>query len=284
MATDSERRRALKAERSVQRRRMTLIQRDANREVTRLLRRARNNIAARLAATPTEFEAFQLPLLMRAIGRELEEVARGGAAALRRGATSSFAAGIEAVDAPLEAGIALARPGFRLSGLIPEVDSRPLFALRDGLVARIEGISLAAVDKINSELALVAIGAESRTQATANIARHLKGSGARALTVIRTELGRAYSIAGQERFEQASTVLPGLKKEWRRSGKIHSRPEHDAANGQIVGVDESFLVGGESLRFPRDPKASAANTVNCGCTSLPFMESWEVSAGARAAA
>ncbi len=91
-----------------------------------------------------------------------------------------------------------------------------------------------------------------------------------------TELGRAYSVAGQERFDQAGEVLPGLKKQWRRSGKRFSRPAHDVADGEVVGVDETFAVGGEALRFPRDPAASAKNTVNCGCASLPFMESWEV--------
>ena len=44
----------------------------------------------------------------------------------------------------------------------------------------------------------------------------------------------------------------------------------------MVGVDETFSVGGEELRFPRDPNASARNTVNCGCASLPLMERWEV--------
>ena len=40
--------------------------------------------------------------------------------------------------------------------------------------------------------------------------------GSRALTLIRTELGRAYSLAGQQRMEQAAEVLPGLRKQWRR--------------------------------------------------------------------
>ena len=28
--------------------------------------------------------------------------------------------------------------------------------------------------------------------------------------------------------------------------------------------------------FPRDPAGPTAETVNCGCQSLPWMESWEV--------
>lgn len=48
-----------------------------------------------------------------------------------------------------------------------------------------------------------------------------------------------------------------MKKQWRRSGKVHSRATHDLADGQVVGVDEKFQVGGEELRFPRDLNASA---------------------------
>ncbi len=98
----------------------------------------------------------------------------------------------------------------------------------------------------------------------------------RALTIVRTELGRAYSVAGQQRFDQAHEVLPGLQKQWRRSGKIHSRASHDRADGQVRDVDKPFDVAGVQLRFPRDPLAPAQETINCGCTSLLFMASWEV--------
>jgi hypothetical protein len=30
------------------------------------------------------------------------------------------------------------------------------------------------------------------------------------------------------------------------------------------------------LMHPRDPAAPAAETINCGCESLPYMESWKV--------
>jgi hypothetical protein len=77
-------------------------------------------------------------------------------------------------------------------------------------------------------------------------------------------------------MDQASGLLPGLKKQWRRSGKIHSRRAHDLADGQTVGIDESFVVKGVALRFPRDPAGPARETINCGCTMLPLMESWDV--------
>ena len=77
----------------------------------------------------------------------------------------------------------------------------------------------------------------------------------------------AFSVATQERQTQAAEILPGLKKQWRRSGKVHSRTAHDLADGQIVDVDKPFMVGGVPLMYPRDPKAPAKETINCGCVS-----------------
>ncbi len=48
-------------------------------------------------------------------------------------------------------------------------------------------------------------------------------------------------------------MLPGLRKRWRHSGKIHSRLTHDVADGQVQPVDEPFRVSGGRLMFPRDP-------------------------------
>jgi hypothetical protein len=87
--------------------------------------------------------------------------------------------------------------------------------------------------------------------------------------IARTEVNRIYSIANDARMQQAKTVIPGLGKEWVWSGR--SRQSHAAAEGQIVPVDQSFEVGGEQLKYPRDPAGSAKNTVRCGCASVPFV-------------
>ena len=87
---------------------------------------------------------------------------------------------------------------------------------------------------------------------------------------------RVYAAAGQVRLDSAAGVLPGLMKEWRRSGKVHSRPTHDAADGQRVSVEDSYQVGSVSLRYPVDPLGPPGETINCGCQSLPWMQSWPV--------
>ena len=67
-----------------------------------------------------------------------------------------------------------------------------------------------------------------------------------------------------------------MKKQWRRSGKIHSRLTHDLADGQVVDADKPFIVGGVKMMYPRDPTAPVSETINCGCVCLPYMDDWEV--------
>ena len=75
----------------------------------------------------------------------------------------------------------------------------------------------------------------------------------RALTLIRTELGRTYSLAGQQRMEQVAEVLPGLRKQWRHSGKLRARLTHDAIDGQLRDADNPFSAAGVLFLYPRDP-------------------------------
>jgi hypothetical protein len=56
-------------------------------------------------------------------------------------------------------------------------------------------------------------------------------------------------------------------KSWQAILDSKTRPEHVAADNQEVGVNQLFSVGGEALRYPRDPNGSAKNTINCRCIS-----------------
>lgn len=61
-------------------------------------------------------------------------------------------------------------------------------------------------------------------------------------------------------------------KEWIAILDSKTRSNHAQADGQIVPVNESFSVGGESLRYPRDPNGSAGNIINCRCVSNNQIE------------
>ena len=153
--------------------------------------------------------------------------------------------------------------------------------MREFLTAKMRGVSAVTADTINTELGLVVIGSGSVSGAVDAVQRITRRTRSRALTVVRTELGRVYSVAGQARMDQATGMLPGLRKQWRRSGKLHARITHDVADGQVQPVDKPFRVSGTTLMFPRDPAGPPGETINCGCQSLPWMEDWEVQHPAR---
>jgi hypothetical protein len=56
-----------------------------------------------------------------------------------------------------------------------------------------------------------------------------------------------------------------LRKEWVAGMDARTRRSHARADGQIVGMDEPFEVGGASLMYPGDPSGPADETINCRC-------------------
>lgn len=269
--TKKERDRAFAKARTAERRRLTRIQRDTHAELLRLLKTAEERIAGILAATPTDYQAWMLPQQQAAIRQAMDDIGRQMGQRLDESAVASWQAGIDLVDRPIAAG------GLNIAAVLPALDTAQLEALRAFMTDRMTDVGLQLANRINNELGLVAIGGQGISEAITKIESLIDSGGrSRATTIVRTELGRAYAVATQQRMDQAREILPGLQKQWRRSGKLHSRPSHDAADGQVVDVDKPFIVGGVALMHPRDPAAPAAETINCGCESLPYMASWDV--------
>lgn len=255
----------------------TAILADTRAEVLRLLKLARERIQTVLAAQPTDYQQWYLPQLQREIERALAELGESSAAALSDAAGDAWRAGQDLVDDPLEAA------GVRIAGVAPAIDTGQLLAMRAFMTDRIKDVSVQAANRINAELGLTAIGAQSVNDTVKRVAEILgEGSRDRAFTIVRTELSRAYAVAAQERLAAAAQVVPGLKKEWRRSGKLHPRPHHRDANRQIVDYDQPFtLVGPKGIvkmMFPHDPAAPAGETINCGCIMLPRPTSFRLAA------
>lgn len=271
MAED-ERDRAFRAARRASARRLTAIQRDTDAEVRRILAAAAASVRETLAGQPTDYQRWALPRLKRQIEAELAAAGERAGAAIAGGAALSHEAGAALIDGPLKAG------GIAIEGRLQQLDTTALRALESALTGKLANISLKMANGVNGELGLVLAGVRGPAEAASAIQTMIvKGGRTRALTIVRTELGRAFSAAAQARAMDAAAIVPGLKKQWRRSGKIHSRPEHDAADGQVKAVDEPFLVGGVALMYPRDPAGPPSATINCGCVSLPFMEDWDMS-------
>lgn len=92
----------------------------------------------------------------------------------------------------------------------------------------------------------------------------------RARRIARTEMLSANGAATLEGYRQSRVVVG---KEWMCSMDDDSRKWHKSADGQIVPVDEPFIVGGEKLMHPGDSSmgASAKNVIHCRCTMRPKL-------------
>lgn len=273
--TDRERLRAFIKERNAQLRQLTAAQRAAAGDVVALLKRAQEVIRRELALMPSDYKDWSLQRLQQSIAAELAQLSQDLGQAAAGAQSSAWGLGVDLVDAPLEAA------GLRLVGQLGQVDTRQLLAMRTFMTDRMSDVSADLARRINNQLGLVMIGTQTPAEAVATISGAIDGGRGRALTILRTEVGRAYSTAAHERKVAAKPHLPGLKKQWRRSGKIHSRRSHDLADGQVQDIDQPFIVDGVEIMYPRAPGVPAKHSINCGCLSLPIMESWEVTTPGR---
>lgn len=266
-----------RAERALRLKDKPRIVADTRGEILRLLKIAQARLIAVLAAQPSSAEQWILPQLQREIAQAMQEFSTAASARLTDAAGRSWEAGQALIDTPLAAG------DLRIVGAVPVLDTRQLLAMRAFMADRIKDVGLQAANKINMELGLVVIGAQPVAEAVGKVATILDDAPrARAINIARTELSRVYAVASDERSLQAAEIVPGMQKQWRRSGKVHSRIAHDLADGQIQDVGKPFkLANGVTLMFPHDPKAPAKEVINCGCTSIPFMKEWEVTTPGR---
>jgi hypothetical protein len=70
---------------------------------------------------------------------------------------------------------------------------------------------------------------------------------------------------GQYAAQQNPTQYGSSTRTWNAMDDDRTRDAHADADGQEVGVDEAFDVGGEELMYPGDPAGSDENTLNCRC-------------------
>jgi len=110
--------------------------------------------------------------------------------------------------------------------------------------------------------------AATPTKVANAIANRIGGqnSVSRAMTIARTETHKAANVSQYTRAESAATDS-GLDVvvEWISTNDGRVRDSHKNANGQTRPMGQPFNVGGESMKYPSDPTASAENTINCRC-------------------
>jgi hypothetical protein len=272
--TESERQKAFEREQRRLLRAQIELLRNTQAEIERLMTRAIADVRAILAGQPTDYQQWHLPQVQAEISRALEVFRAQATGAVSGAADRAWDGGRDLIDKPLAAA------GLHVAGVAPLLSQVQLRALKSFMTDRIRDVSAEAINRVNAQLGLVTIGARTPFEATKAVAVTLEDNSlARATTIVRTELGRAFSVASQARMDEAAKVVK-LDKVWRRSGKPHQRLGHAIADGQRVAHDEPFEIIAKTgeivkLMYPRDPKGPPGETINCGCVAIPKVRGWK---------
>lgn len=91
-------------------------------------------------------------------------------------------------------------------------------------------------------------------------------STSRSTMIARTETISAYNGSSSLAAQQLPDDVVG-GQEWIAELDDRVRDAHADADGQVIGMDEAFVVDGEELAYPGDPGGSPDNVVNCRCTN-----------------
>ncbi len=133
----------------------------------------------------------------------------------------------------------------------------------------IKNINDTTVKQLRSELQEGILAGESIPKLRDRVSKVFnEAKGYRATRIARTETIRASNFGAIEAYNQAGVKM----KAWLATMDDRVRDIHADADGQMVGIDEPFNVGGESLMYPGDYSGSPENTINCRCTIEPIVQ------------
>ncbi len=88
-----------------------------------------------------------------------------------------------------------------------------------------------------------------------------------------TQLARTDLISSSNASSDAAAKIvfdgeEGIVKTWKTAGDDRVREVHVEADGQTVPLNSPYIVDGEALQYPGDPRGSDANVIQCRCVSI----------------
>lgn len=149
---------------------------------------------------------------------------------------------------------------------------------KNGLL-RATGINATTEDKLRKKLAAsLSEGIDAGESIDGLVSRLLQETDdvydemdtTRATLIARTETVATINF-GQYTVYKSEGVK---QKEWLATKDDRTRDSHIEADGQIVGIDEDFVIGGDSMSAP-GLGSDASENCNCRCTILPVIEEAE---------
>ena len=169
-------------------------------------------------------------------------------------------------------------------GAAPTIASAQVIASQQTLPWLITQITQQTTTEVAGILRRAVLAQMSPTEVMAQIGRVVgptaqgpfRNAALRAEAIARTELGRLGQQAGYGTLnDYALRFDRDMGKQWVTWVDGRTRTAHTFANGQTrFPVTEPFLVWGERMLYPKDPRGSARNVVNCRCVMVPWKPTW----------
>ena len=130
-----------------------------------------------------------------------------------------------------------------------------------------KSINLTTMDSLRRLLAEGFEAGESIQQLSKRIEGYFETNAKyRAEMVSRTEVIAASNAGAVDRYQKEGIQ----QKEWFAALDERTRDTHAEAHGQVVGINEDFKVGGDSMPAPGQGSDPSEN-INCRCTVLPVV-------------
>lgn len=126
--------------------------------------------------------------------------------------------------------------------------------------------------QMKQELSQGLIQGESYTKMAKRLRDRLDVDFNKAVTIARTESGRAREQGAFDSMEHAAEKGVKLKKRWVSSLDGDTRDSHADLDGEVVEVDQPFSNG---LMYPGDPAGPPEEVINCRCTHIVEIEGFE---------
>jgi len=153
--------------------------------------------------------------------------------------------------------------------------TKQFIATRQNLIKDMAAELFADVVAAATEAVTKGIESSKLVELVAQRFMHGPGGATRAVTIARTEIGSAYSIArheemkgqGFERHQWLTAADDGV-----RDGNEPGEFDHAKCNGEVVNVGDKFSCG---LAYPMEAGGEAGNVINCRCETIPLIAGME---------
>jgi uncharacterized protein with gpF-like domain len=120
-------------------------------------------------------------------------------------------------------------------------------------------------DSIRDEIQAGFDAGESKAKIAARVrSKFNEISVGRSRTIAQTETSAAYGFGNNQAQRDAGIQW----RKWLSSGLDNVRESHQAADGQVVRIDEPFRVGAALLMYPGDSDGPPEEVCNCHCVAI----------------